>query len=86
MRNVLLAIVLAVLSASHAAAGEPGRLKLDMSADPAKPLAVTKSSGSGNSCAAYGAGFIKVEGTNTCIKAGGSVIVETGSGGSFSRR
>ena len=86
MRNVLLAIVLAVLTASPAAAGEPGRLKLDMSADPAKPLPLKKSSVSRNSCAAYGAGFIKVEGTDTCIKAGGSVTVEAGSSGSFSRR
>jgi hypothetical protein len=28
-----------------------------------------------NSCAAYGAGFIKVEGTDTCVQVGGSVSV-----------
>ena len=32
----------------------------------------------GNPCAMYGAGFIKIEGTNTCVKIGGSVSVESG--------
>lgn len=26
----------------------------------------------------YGAGFVKIEGTNTCVKIGGSVSVESG--------
>jgi hypothetical protein len=32
----------------------------------------------GNPCAAYGAGFVRVEGTTTCVKAGGTVRVEAG--------
>ena len=32
-----------------------------------------------NSCAEYGAGFTKVEGTDTCVKAGGYVSVGVGS-------
>ena len=32
----------------------------------------------GNPCAAYGAGFVKLEGTTTCVKVGGTVRVETG--------
>jgi len=35
-----------------------------------------------NPCAAYGAGFVKVEGTSTCIKIGGSVRIEGGVNGS----
>jgi hypothetical protein len=31
-----------------------------------------------NSCAAYGAGFVKVAGTNTCVKIGGSVSIDAG--------
>ncbi|HUI98484.1 MAG TPA: porin [Xanthobacteraceae bacterium] len=32
----------------------------------------------GNPCAAYGAGFVKVDGTTTCVKGGGAVRVEAG--------
>jgi Porin subfamily len=31
-----------------------------------------------NPCAAYGAGFVKVEGSTTCVKIGGNVSVEAG--------
>ena len=42
-----------------------------------------KGARSANSCAEYGAGFVKVEGTNTCMKVGGAVSVGAGvSGGS----
>ena len=30
-------------------------------------------------CAAYGAGYVRVEGTTTCVKVGGSIRVESGS-------
>jgi hypothetical protein len=33
-----------------------------------------------NSCAAYGPGFVRIEGTSTCVKTSGSVGV--GAGGS----
>jgi len=33
-----------------------------------------------SSCAAYGAGFVKVDGTNTCVKIGGSISVGAGGG------
>jgi hypothetical protein len=32
----------------------------------------------GNPCAMYGAGFVKIEGLDTCVKIGGSVNVEAG--------
>jgi hypothetical protein len=35
-----------------------------------------------SSCAAYGAGFVKIDGTNTCVKVGGSISV----GGTMRRR
>ena len=42
-----------------------------------------KGARSANSCAEYGAGFVKVEGTNTCMKIGGAISVGAGvSGGS----
>jgi hypothetical protein len=37
-----------------------------------------------NSCAAYGPGFVKVEGTDTCVQIGGSIGI--GVGGSVGGR
>jgi hypothetical protein len=31
-----------------------------------------------NPCAAYGAGYVRVEGTTTCVKIGASISVESG--------
>jgi hypothetical protein len=80
MRNILLAIVLAMLPASAALSDSQ---KPDKSAGPGRLLPV-KPAGSGNACAAYGAGFVKVEGTDTCVKVGGAVSI--GAGGSSGRR
>jgi hypothetical protein len=77
MRNILLAIVIAILPATIAAADPPGALKLDKAMPPTKLLPV-KGASTGNSCAAYGPGFRKVEGTDTCVKVGGAVSVEVG--------
>jgi hypothetical protein len=75
MRNILLAIILAVLPAS--AALSDGQ-KPDKSAGTGKLLPV-KPAGRSNACAAYGAGFVKVEGTDTCVKVGGAVSIGAGS-------
>jgi hypothetical protein len=76
MRNILLAIIAVVLPASVALAEQPGKLKLDKPATPEKLLPL-KSAGSGNSCAAFGPGFAKVDGTDTCVKVGGAVQIGT---------
>ena len=73
MRNILLAVVLAVLPS----AALSGSLKPDKSAASGRLLPV-KPAGSGNACAAYGAGFVKVEGTDTCVKVGGAVSISAG--------
>ena len=75
MRNILLAIVLAVLPAS--AALSDGQ-KPDKPAAKGKLLPV-KPAGSGNACAAYGAGFVKVEGSDTCVRVGGALSIGAGS-------
>jgi Porin subfamily len=82
MRKSLL-VMMAVLLASVAAAAEQSRpQKADKAAASGKSLPL-KRSNSANVCAAYGAGFVKVEGTNTCMKIGGAVSVGAGvSGGS----
>jgi hypothetical protein len=82
MRNTLLAILVAVLPASIAAAEQLSIPKPDKSATPGKLLPL-KGAGTVNSCAAYGPGFVKVEGTNTCMMIGGAVTlgVRSSSGG-----
>ena len=73
MRNILLAIADAMLPA---AAAEPSS-----SRKPDKPLASgrllpLKGAGAGNS---YGQGFVKLDGTDTCVKVGGVVGIGVGS-------
>jgi hypothetical protein len=77
MRNVLLVIaVTALLPASSAAAGQPRQPKANKSIS-AKPLPL-KGARTDDSCAAYGAGFVRVDGTATCVKIGGAVSIGVG--------
>jgi hypothetical protein len=73
MRNILLAIVLATLPSAALSDSQ----KPDKSAGAGRLLPV-KPAGSSNACAAYGAGFVKVEGTDTCVKVGGAVSIGAG--------
>jgi hypothetical protein len=77
MRNVFLAIVIAMLPATIAAADPPGAVKLEKALPPTRLLPV-KGAKAGNSCAAYGPGFAKLAGSDTCVKVGGAVSVEVG--------
>jgi hypothetical protein len=72
MRKSLIAIVAVTLSASGAPAEQPGGQRFDRTAPSGKQLPLKRST-SANSCAAFGAGFVMVEGTNTCVKVGGYV-------------
>jgi hypothetical protein len=83
MRNILLAILVAVLPATSALAGPSGSQRPDQQTNPGRLLPV-KRAGSGNSCAAHGPGFVKLEGTKTCVKIGGAVSI--GVGGSSAGR
>jgi len=57
----------------------PGWAVAQQSDKPKKPpRSDTQRSAGSNPCAIYGAGFRRIEGTNTCIKIGGSVTVEGG--------
>jgi hypothetical protein len=76
MRKSLLVMMAIVLPA--VAVAEQLRLpKSDKAAISGKPLPL-KRSNSANACAEYGAGFVKVEGTSTCMKIGGAVSVGAG--------
>jgi hypothetical protein len=77
MRNILLAIMVALLPLSAASAEQSGAQKSDKSAASDRLLPV-KRSGVANSCAGYGAGFVKLEGTDTCVKIGGAVSIGVG--------
>jgi hypothetical protein len=81
MRTMVLLMLLAASCSSMARADPAGRQKLDFATPPGKDLPVKGASAStGNSCAAYGPGFIKVEGLNTCVKVGGAVRVDATGG------
>ena len=77
MRNFPLVILIATLSAPVAAAEPTGRQKPDWAAISSRPLAI-KGNGARNSCAVYGPGFAKVDGTDTCMKMGGAISVGVG--------
>jgi len=76
MRKIIIAVIAAGLPICVAAAEQPGQ---QPSQQPRKPPAsATLRPIRDNPCAAYGPGFVKVEGSSTCVKIGGSVSVEAG--------
>ena len=78
MRNTLLAIVAAaLLAASIALAEQSSHRKPDKPAGTGRLLPL-KGAAAGNSCAAFGPGFVRVEGAETCVKIGGAVSVGVG--------
>lgn len=79
MRKIILVLTVFAPLAAPALAEQTRPLKFDQ---PAKTLPV-KEPKVDSSCAAYGAGFVKIADTNTCVKIGGSISV--GAGGSIRR-
>jgi hypothetical protein len=77
MRKSLLIMIAVGLPAVAAFAEQPRSQKTDKSATAGKLLPV-KRSNSANACAEYGAGFVRIEGTSTCMKIGGAVGVGAG--------
>jgi hypothetical protein len=77
MRKSLLIGIAMVLCSIAAAAEQPRSQKPDKPSMSGK-LQPLKRSNSANACAEYGAGFVKIEGTNTCMKIGGAVSVGAG--------
>ena len=74
MRTIFPAIVLALLSASAAPAQQ---FRDDKPGKPAKSLPLRPAKAA-NPCAEYGPGFVRIEGSSTCIKIGGSIGVGVG--------
>ncbi len=77
MRKSLLVMMVVVLPAVAVAAEQPRSPKPSKAAPSGKSLPLKRPS-SANACAEYGAGFVKIEGTNTCMKIGGAVSVGAG--------
>jgi hypothetical protein len=67
---------MALLPAPSAAVEQPQRKKSETPPIPAERQVPLKRAG--NPCTVYGAGFVRVDGTQTCVKIGGAVSVETG--------
>jgi hypothetical protein len=88
MRNILLVFVVVALSVSIAAADplaprKPARTAtpesaLSKTATPDKPLPTKRNDAS--ACAAYGPNFVKVNGSDTCVKVGGDMSVGVSGG------
>ena len=72
MSKIFLAVVLVMLPTWVAAAQQSSQQPKN------SPKSGTLRPVRSNPCAMYGAGFVKVEGTNTCVKIGGGVSVEAG--------
>ena len=77
MRKSLLVIVAVLLPASATFAEQARIPRSDKSATSGKMLPL-KGARSANSCAEYGAGFVRVEGSNTCMKIGGAISIGAG--------
>ena len=73
MRTFSLAMIIALLTSSAVLADPANRTKLDY-ATPLDRLPPAKST-AGNPCAPFGPGFVKVQGTDTCVKVGGAFSV-----------
>lgn len=83
IRNGLRLIVIAALSACPLMAQPPASSQSSVSPKaPPKPVPdkvlPMKGTVTVNSCAAYGPGFVKVEGTDTCVQIGGSIGIGVG--------
>jgi hypothetical protein len=77
MRSILLAIAVLTALAARSQA-EPLRLdQAEKAATSARPLP-TRPALSRSGCATFGAGFVKVDGSDTCVKIGGAASVGVG--------
>jgi hypothetical protein len=61
-----LILLIALLPAAATAAEQPKKKAAPVTANP---------------CAQYGAGWVQVQGTSTCVKVGGSIGIEMGTSG-----
>jgi hypothetical protein len=77
MRSCLFIVIAVSLLASPAMAQSSSPSKLPKPTQSNKTLPM-KGTPSANSCAAYGPGFVKLEGSDTCVQIGGSISIGVG--------
>jgi hypothetical protein len=77
MRKILLLIAVSALLPAPSAAAEQLRQQKSDKSISARQLPL-KGARTDQSCAAYGAGFVRVDGTQTCVKIGGAVSIGVG--------
>ena len=77
MHKLLLLSAALMLPSLATGAEQPRAPQPYMAAPSSKPLPV-KRPGSANACAQYGAGFVMIEGTGTCMKIGGAIGIGGG--------
>ena len=70
-------VISALLLPAFSALAQPGLQKSEKAAAAGKTLPLRGAS-SANSCAAYGPGFVKLEGSDTCVKVGGAISIGVG--------
>lgn len=80
MRTILFALAIASLPAFAALAQQVSPHKPEKAAPSGKLLPLKGASG-GNSCAAFGPGFVKVEGSDSCVRIGGATSIGAGTSG-----
>ena len=76
MRRSIIAIVALFPTLAFAQQGTPKKTDTPPTTDKTLPLKGTARS---NSCAEFGPGFVRVEGTGSCVKVGGGISVDAGS-------
>ncbi|MTV13184.1 MULTISPECIES: hypothetical protein [Bradyrhizobium] len=72
--------IIAILLPAAALAQQRDRRNFQTLPDAGKTLP-SKSATRSNPCASYGPGFVKVEGSDTCVKLGGGISVDGGMSG-----
>jgi len=77
--RIALSVIAALVAISTAAAETPKRPKPQRAPESGKALPFRGTNR--DPCAAYGAGFVRVEGTGSCVKIGGSIDVGVGVSG-----
>ena len=76
MLKVLLATAITLASfAAHAEQTRPPKSAKSAATGKSLPL---KRPSFVNACAEYGAGFVRIDGTSTCVKVGGAISVGAG--------
>jgi hypothetical protein len=78
MRSVLVAMCGLILSATVAIAQPTSSMLTGPRDQPRKEAPATKSRAA-KSCAEYGPGFIRIEGSDSCVRVGGAISVGVGS-------